>query len=453
MAFISVPTLWRKVLNNLTPFWLMSFLSSDSMSPISPRPVQAFHASEPLGPLARLSGPDLYVALFEDSPIAILEEDWTGAKHAVDAARAHGVADFDHFLMNNPEFITAVRRTHHVVDANTAAMRLFGHTDKAEFLAQTRQLLPANPGSNSSVLRAFATGARAAQGERLLRTRDGQVVPILWRTVIPAPDGDFSRLLFYAVDVSALKQAEEALSVAQAELSRASRIAMVGEMTASIAHEINQPLGAIRLFADSAQRWLDRDDPSVTRAKRSLVEVAANADRAASIVRRVKDLVRREPPETQAVDLRQSVLDAFALLEREARQAGVSMSASIPPDLPAVQAEPIQLQQVFINLLLNAIQSMAAAQTKRGQLTVNASREAPNRIAMTVEDDGPGFALETPSKVFDPFFSTKSEGMGLGLSICRSIVEAHGGAIVASTRSEGGARFTFSLPVAAGASS
>ena len=428
----------------------MSFLSPDSMSPISPRSVQAVPTSEPLGALARLSGPDLYVALFEDSPIAILEEDWTGAKHAVDAARPHGVADFDQFLINNPGFITEVRRTHHVVDANTAAMRLLGHTNTAEFLAQSRQLLPANPGSNSSVLRAFAMGARTAEGERLLRTRDGRVVPILWRTVIPAPDGDFSRLLFYAVDVSALKQAEEALSTAQAELSRASRIAMVGEMTASIAHEINQPLGAIRLFADSAQRWLDRDEPSVTRAQRSLAEVAANADRAASIIRRVKDLVRREPPETQAVDLRRAVLEAFSLLEREGRQAGVSMSASIPPDLPTVQAEPTQLQQVFVNLFLNAIQSMAAARTERGQLTVKASWEAPYRVAITVEDDGPGFALEAANKVFDPFFSTKSEGMGLGLSICRSIVEAHGGTIVASTPSKGGARFTFSLPVTEG---
>jgi C4-dicarboxylate-specific signal transduction histidine kinase len=400
----------------------------------------------PLGSLARMSASDLYIALFQESPIAALEEDWTGPKQAVDAVKRLGVTNFDQFLIDHPDFVFDVRRKHRVVDANAAAMQLFGYTSKSEFLAHSRQLLPANVESNASVLRAFANGARSAQGERLLRTSDGRVVPILWRTVVPPQDGDFSRLLFYAVDVSALRQAEDALSTAQAELARASRIAIMGEMTASIAHEINQPLGAIRIFADSALSWLDRPVPSVERAQRSIAELAASADRAAAIVRRVKDVVRREPPRTHPVALNKAVFDSFALLGREAREAAIALTVNMPPDLPPVQAEPTQLQQVLINLFANAIQAMATDCSANGELAVSACMEAPGRVAIAVEDNGPGFSSGAGGRIFEPFFSTKTEGMGLGLSICRSIIESHGGTIVASARVGGGARFSFTLP-------
>ncbi|TXI25126.1 MAG: PAS domain-containing sensor histidine kinase [Roseateles sp.] len=406
-----------------------------------------------LGQLCRASSHDLYGTLFMYGPIAILEEDWTGPWREVQRVLASGVQDFDDFLASNPSFIAEVRREHRVLDANLAALQLFGLTedDKADFLAHAGELLPANPDSNGRVLKAFASGARSAEGERLLKQGPDQYVPILWRTLIPPPDGDFSRLLFYAVDVSALKRAQEELVTTQGELARASKIAMVGEMTASIAHEINQPLGAIRLFADTALRWLDRGVPSIDRARRSLNEVAANAERASRIVQRVRNLVRHEPPATQRLALRPAVLAVFALLARDARKARAQLICTLPDTLPDIAAEQTQLQQVLVNLFSNALQAMSHAATPAARLEVHGQLSDKAQLLVIVDDNGPGLSKEASERLFAPFYSTKSDGMGLGLSICRSIVEAHGGRITAGHRPDGlpGARFTFTLPLAA----
>jgi len=397
--------------------------------------------------LVGMSTGDWYREMFWNAPIAMLEEDWRGAKRAVDELLRRGITDLDRYVAEHPEFISQVRTTHRVVDANAAALRLFGFESKAEFLRSSRELLPANVESNMQVYRAFAAGVSVAQGERVLRGRGGSVTPILWRAAIPSQQGEFGRMVFYAVDVSALKRAEQALMAAHADLAYASRSSMLGEMVASIAHEINQPLGAIKLYIDTARRWLDRPEPDVSRARRSVNRAHAEADRASNIVVRVKNLVRRVRSDTGRVPIGSVIAGAIALVEQDARLHRVHIESARVGKEIAVRGEETQIQQALVNLLNNAIQSIASAQQQDGRVQVAVHAEGEDMVEIEVLDNGPGLPPGPEEQIFRPFFTTKPDGMGLGLSICRTMIESQGGRISARRLDAGGTIVAFALPI------
>lgn len=247
------------------------------------------------------------------------------------------------------------------------------------------------------------------------------------------------------MDVTAAHEAEEALAQAQIELTHATRVATLGELTASIAHEINQPLAAIVTNGEAGLRWLMREIPDLGEVRRSVERMIADGRRASEVVARLRALARKAAPAAQPVDLNDVIEDALALVQREIERAAVRLDRDLAADLPAVGGDRVQLQQVLINLVVNAVQAMAA--TSRRELVVSSAAEA-DEIVVRVVDSGAGIAPELADRLFAAFYTTKPDGMGMGLSICRSIIEAHGGRIrAAANDGRPGATFEFRLPI------
>ncbi|AJG24486.1 sensor histidine kinase [Cupriavidus basilensis] len=251
------------------------------------------------------------------------------------------------------------------------------------------------------------------------------------------------------VDITERRRAEEVLRVAQEELAHVSRIAVLGELTASIAHEVSQPLAGIITYGQACLRWLDRAQPNLEEARSAVQRMISEGQRASAVIGRTRALAAKGVPQRAPVDLGAALAESLALLMPEMGNQGVAVSAHVMPGLPAVLGDRIQLQQVLINLLLNAMQACAAAQAGQRSILVRCERlgAVPPRVLCTVQDTGPGIAPENIPNLFDAFFTTRPEGLGMGLSICRSVVESHGGRIWVDEQPGAGATFRFTLPV------
>ncbi len=388
--------------------------------------------------------------LFEISPISILCEDWSGVKRAVDEVIAGGVTDFDRFLEDNPQFFFDVRRFHRILDANPSALTLLGFRDKETFLRESRVRLPANPASNAEVFKAMVRGETVCQGERVLHTKDGRVVPILWQASLPPGPADpqvYSRLYFFAVDVTELKRVQEALMAAQADLSHAGRLSLVGELAASLTHEVSQPLVSIASHAAAATRWLSRETPNLDEVATSLNRITASTQHAVRIIGKMRSFARRGELVTEALKPQDCIADAVTLVEHEAYRQKTRIAVDVPANLPAIVGDRTQIQQVIVNIAYNAIQAMQVAKSPERRIAIAAAADGPDAVTFTIADSGPGIPDDVLPRIFEPFFSTKQEGMGLGLSICKTIVEEHGGRLWAAPDSRKGAALSFSLPV------
>lgn len=250
------------------------------------------------------------------------------------------------------------------------------------------------------------------------------------------------------LDITEAKQAEEALASAQAELAHVTRMTTLGELTASIAHEVNQPLAAIVTNGEAGLRWLTRSVPDLGEVKSALERMIAEGRRASEVVWRLRAMSRKGAARHEPVALREVVDEAVVLVRRELERQRATLVLELAPEVPVVSGDPIQLQQVLINLLVNGAQAMATVEGRPRGLRVAVARGEAGWVEVTVSDTGPGLSPESAARLFDPFFSTKADGMGMGLSICRSIVEAHGGRIAAGNCADGpGAEFRFTLPI------
>jgi C4-dicarboxylate-specific signal transduction histidine kinase len=223
---------------------------------------------------------------------------------------------------------------------------------------------------------------------------------------------------------------------------------MLGELTASIAHEVNQPLGAILTSGEAALRWLNRPDPDLAELRMLSARTIADARRAADIIRRIRNMATHGKPEETGLALNDVVEEVMLFLGPELKRQGVTATLELAPDLPDVMADRVQLQQVFVNLAVNAMQAMAEQDER--QLTVRTALINDRTLRAEIEDTGYGISADHQGHLFRSFFTTKNGGMGIGLAICRSIIEAYGGRIEAANRSDRpGARFRFTLPVLA----
>jgi PAS domain S-box-containing protein len=249
------------------------------------------------------------------------------------------------------------------------------------------------------------------------------------------------------MDVTAARKAEEALRRAQAELAHASRVATLGELSASIAHEVHQPLTAIVASGNAAVRWLDREGPECARAISSITRMISEAHRASQVILRIRELVKKAEPEMAQVDVNRLIEDVLVLISREASGQRVEVRPRLASKLPPALGDRVQLQQVLINLVMNGIQAMAPVTDRARVLVVRTQRHDANQILVAVEDAGVGIAPENLNRLFGAFYTTKPDGMGMGLSISRSIVEAHGGSIRATRNSGPGMTFQFTLSV------
>jgi C4-dicarboxylate-specific signal transduction histidine kinase len=242
-------------------------------------------------------------------------------------------------------------------------------------------------------------------------------------------------------------EARARLEQSSAELAHASRVSTLGQLTASIAHEVNQPLSAIITYGKSAKRWLSRDVPDLPEVTACLDQIVANGSRAADIISRVRSLARKAAPEAEPLDLAELAGEAIDLVRREARAAHVALRRIGDAAVPLVIGDRVQIQQVLVNLLMNGIQAMCDVQGRARELCIKLEPDAGNMVRVAVADCGNGIAGD-PARIFEPFFTTKEDGMGMGLSICRSIVEAQGGRISAANNPVHGATIAFTLPAA-----
>jgi signal transduction histidine kinase len=288
-------------------------------------------------------------------------------------------------------------------------------------------------------------GADAAYEHRLLMP-DGSIKHV--RVVAHAVRDQAGQLEFIAtmVDVSATRRAEEKLHDAQAELTHVTRVTMLGELTASIAHEVNQPLAAVVANAEACLRWLDRETPDLAGARRSAEWVINDGIRASEVVRRVRALAHKTGIEKAPLDVNDIVGEVIALVQRELASHRVSLRTELAPGLPKILGDRVQLQQVIINLVMNGIEAMQPVTDRSRELVVRSHQNEEQHTCVSVTDCGVGISTDNANRLFNAFFTTKSSGLGMGLSICRSIVEAHGGRLSGFPNEGPGATFQFVLP-------
>ncbi len=269
------------------------------------------------------------------------------------------------------------------------------------------------------------------------------------------------------MDITARKQAQEAVSKAQAELAHVTRVTALGEMTASIAHEVNQPLAAVVTNANASLRWLSGESPNLAEAREAIRRIIRDGNRGGEIIGRIRALAKKAPPKKDWLDLNEAIGEVVAMARSEVQRNRVLLQTKLANDLPLILGDKIQLQQVILNLLMNAVEAMSGAGEGPRELGVNSEKVADihgepkeeryqNRglvdtewthVLVTVRDSGPGLDPQRLSRLFDAFYTTKPQGLGMGLAISRSIIEAHGGRLWAKANTPYGALFQFTLPI------
>ena len=246
--------------------------------------------------------------------------------------------------------------------------------------------------------------------------------------------------------VSKRKRAEEVLRQTRADLAHIQRVTTMGQMAASISHEVMQPLGAVVTNAQTAVRWLGAQPPDLEEAREALGRAIKDGNRASDVIGRIRALAKKSPPVKNALDINDVILEVIALTRGEVMKNGVSVQTQLAEGLPLVQGDRVQLQQVILNLVINAVEAMSGVGKDSRRLLVSTGKDASGEVLVVVQDSGPGLNAECGDRLFDPFYTTKSNGMGMGLSICRSIIQDHGGRIWPSPKPGAGASIQFTLP-------
>jgi C4-dicarboxylate-specific signal transduction histidine kinase len=257
---------------------------------------------------------------------------------------------------------------------------------------------------------------------------------------------DFARQATIALDIT---RRERELREVQGELARANRVAILGQLTASIAHELRQPLTSLATNGNAGLNWLSLRPPNLEKAKLTFESIVEESRRANDIINGLMDLTKKEAPRKEFLDINDAIAEVFALIHSEALKSGVSIHKQLAPRLPRLQGDRVQLQQVILNLIANAIQAMRGLSEGKRELQISTER-TESGVGVACRDTGPGLAPETIDRLFEPFYTTRSDGMGMGLSICRSIVQAHGGRLWATACEPKGALFQFTIPAEQG---
>ncbi|HBG94102.1 MAG TPA: hypothetical protein DDY14_01985 [Chromatiaceae bacterium] len=256
------------------------------------------------------------------------------------------------------------------------------------------------------------------------------------------------RLRGVSADITARKRLEDEAQRHRNQLARAQRVLALGQLSSVVAHELNQPIGAILRNAEAGENFLRRDPPDLDEVREILADIRKDDQRAAAVIGRMRSLLQSGPLRTEAIAPRELAEQAAATLETEIRARDAALSIAAPAELPKVRGDRIHLQQVLINLLLNSVDASSNAPERQRHIALQATRSDNDKVVFSVEDNGEGFEPDRLSDLFVPYYTTKADGIGLGLSISKTIVEAHGGSIHAENTASGGARVWFSLPVA-----
>jgi PAS domain S-box-containing protein len=296
---------------------------------------------------------------------------------------------------------------------------------------------------------------RMQPGEKEYFRKDGSRVPVLIGSA--AFDEQRDEGVAFVLDLTERKRAEAEARESerryremQMEVAHANRVATMGQLTASIAHEVNQPIAAAVTNAHAALRWLGGRSPDLEEVRQALDAIIKDGSRAGDVLGRIRELIKKAPARKDWVDINEAIREVIELTRGEAVKNGASVQAALGEGLPLIQGDRVQLQQVILNLIVNAVQAMCAVAEGQRELFITAAQAEPNGVLVAVRDSGPGLAPESLTHLFAPFYTTKPGGLGMGLSICRSIIEAHGGRLWVTANLPRGAIFTFTVPAPSG---
>jgi PAS domain S-box-containing protein len=333
-----------------------------------------------------------------------------------------------------------------LIDANDAFLDMVGY-DRDDLVSGRMcwpDMTPAEwrAAGERTVADLKATARRQAFEMEYFR-KDGSRVPVLVGAA--ALEGTREASIAFVLDLTDRKQAEAAAREMQIELAHANRIATMGQITAAIAHEVKQPITAMAANAAAASRWLDARPPNLKEARQALQSIVETSLRAGNVVDRIHALIKKAPPRKDRLDINEVICEVIELARGEAIKAGVSVQTDLADSLPPVYGDRVQLQQVNLNLIINAIEAMSGMAAAPRELLVTTGPAEPDGVLVAVRDSGPGLAPAALQRLFNPFYTTKATGLGMGLSICRSIIEAHGGRLWAEVVEPRGAVFQFTL--------
>ena len=342
-----------------------------------------------------------------------------------------------------------------IIEANDAFLQIVGY-DREDLVSgrvSWTDLTPPEWGDRD--VQQWAPELRKAGGlqpyEKEYLRKDGRRVPVLIGAASFEEAGDQG--VAFVLDLTARKRAEaeareseRRYREAHMELAHANRVASMGQLTASIAHEVNQPIAAASINAHAALRWLAAQPPDLEEVRQALGRVIANAVRAGDVVGRIRALIKKAPPQRDALEINEGILEVIALTRGEMVKNGVLLQTQLADGLPLIRGDQVELQQVTLNLILNAIEAMSCLREAPRELGISTEPDASRGVLVTVRDSGPGLSPESMDSLFDAFYTTKPEGMGMGLAISRSIIAAHGGRMWASANAPQGAVFQFTLP-------
>jgi PAS domain S-box-containing protein len=344
-----------------------------------------------------------------------------------------------------------------IVDANHSFLKTVGY-DRDDIIAGQLRFIDLTPPewherSGRAKAEMAMTGAVQPFEKEYFR-RDGSRVPVLIGSA--AFDEQRNQGVSFVLDLSERKRAEaEARESerryrdAQMELAHANRVSVIGQLTASIAHEVSQPNTAVVASAQAALRWLDRQPPELDQVRQALARVVQNGIRASEVIERIRDLIKKKPPRKDRLDINGIIREVIELTRAEAATNRVSVQTEFSERLPQVVGDRVELQQVVVNLILNAIEAMSRTTENTRELLIHTAKADSEAILVAVADSGPGLLPASLERLFEPFYTTKPDGLGIGLSICRSIIEAHGGQLWAGANEPRGTIFQFTVPALA----
>ena len=345
-----------------------------------------------------------------------------------------------------------------IIEANEAFLRLLGY-DRDDLVSGRIHWTDCTPNEwrvddERAIAELKAIGTVQPYEKEYYR-KNGDRVPVL--IGIAAFDERRDQGVAFVLDLTERKQAEKAVreserrnSEMQAELAHANRVATVGQLSASIAHEVSQPMAAAAANAHAALRWLKRQPPNIEEALLTIDEITNNTARASEIIGRIRALVMKAPQRKETFEINEAIREVIILAQAEVRKSGISIATVLGEELPLIEGDRVQLQQVMLNLINNAVQAMTAVEVESRELAISTSKTEPNGIEVAVRDSGPGLDPANFERAFEAFYTTKPGGLGMGLSICRSIIEAHGGRLWASANVPRGATFQFTVPAQSG---
>lgn len=335
-----------------------------------------------------------------------------------------------------------------IVEANEAFLRIVGYEREDLSSGRMRWTEMTPPEWRERDARALAevmgTGTAQPYEKEYIR-KNGRRVPVMIGATMVDAGGKEG--VAFVLDLTERKRAEEDLRKMQAELAHANRVTTMGQLAASISHEVKQPIAANALHAQAGLHWLNAQPPNLEEVRRSFEHVIEDAKRASEVVNRIHGLAKNAPPCKEKLQINEAIREVVALTHGELVKSSVSTQTRLAEDLPLVEGDRVQFQQVILNLIINAIEAMSAVEDGPRQLDIGTTRDESGSVLITVRDSGPGVAFENREHLFDPFYTTKQSGMGMGLSICRSIVEAHGGSLSVNANEPRGAVFQFTVPV------